>query len=420
MLCSNCGTDSTSKSVFCATCGFPVTQVPLSSSLIDRLQPKTARLLCYSLWWVSGIAFLFLKKSDKIIRFNAWQSIITFGIFSLIILSFNLLPPISSIFVYSLAAIVYWVIVTLSAMLWVFLMFTNYRGQMFMLPVVGNLTQKILEWNHPGYFTLERIRYAGARSPGNDPGVIPLFDRQHSRHTADQCFPDHTAAVLASDITGGRKPAGVVSSSCALITDTSQFGSGKLKIALDGAIKAVACTTELRDAYTAAHQQRVARLALGIAQEMGLSQEQIEAVYMAASIHDVGKIRIPAEILSKPGSLTGEELNIVKSHCQAGYDILKTIEFPFPIAQMVLQHHERMNGSGYPSGISGDDILLEARILSVADVVEAMATHRPYRPSLGEQSALAEIKKNRGILYDSEVVDACVKVVAERGLPSFQ
>jgi HD-GYP domain-containing protein (c-di-GMP phosphodiesterase class II) len=131
---------------------------------------------------------------------------------------------------------------------------------------------------------------------------------------------------------------------------------------------------------------------------------------MTATIHDLGKIQIPAEILSKPGKLTDNEFNLIKTHPQVGYDILKGIEFPWPIAQIVLQHHERVNGSGYPQGLSGEDILLEARILAVADVVEAMASHRPYRPALGTDKALEEIEKNKGKLYDSEVADACIRL----------
>ena len=189
----------------------------------------------------------------------------------------------------------------------------------------------------------------------------------------------------------------------------------KLLNAMQGAIQAMAMTVEIRDPYTAGHQQRVTKLALAIAKEMGLPEEQVDGIGMAGIVHDIGKIYVPAEILSKPGRLTEPEFSMIKIHPQAGYDILKTVEFPWPIAQIVLQHHERMDGSGYPSGISGEDILLEARILGVADVVEAMASHRPYRPALGIDKALEEISQNRGVLYDPEVVDACLKLFAEKG-----
>ncbi|MDO9515561.1 MAG: HD domain-containing phosphohydrolase, partial [Syntrophales bacterium] len=153
-----------------------------------------------------------------------------------------------------------------------------------------------------------------------------------------------------------------------------------------------------------------------IAKEMGLSEEQVEGVRMAGIIHDLGKISIPADILSKPGNLSKLEFDLITSHPRVGYDILKTIEFPWPVAQIVLQHHERMDGSGYPQGLSGNDILLEARVLGVADVVEAMVSHRPYRSALDVDKALEEISNNGGsVLYDAEVVDACLRLFAEKG-----
>jgi HD-GYP domain-containing protein (c-di-GMP phosphodiesterase class II) len=184
--------------------------------------------------------------------------------------------------------------------------------------------------------------------------------------------------------------------------------------ALEGTVNALASVAEVRDPYTAGHQQRVTRLAVAIATEMGLPQEQIEGIHVAGTLHDVGKLHVPAEILSKPGKLNEAEFNLVKLHSQAGYDILKTVEFPWPVAQIVLQHHERLDGSGYPQGLSGEDILLEAKILAVADVVEAMASHRPYRPSLGMGQALDEISKKSGILYDPKVVDACFKLFYDK------
>jgi putative two-component system response regulator len=188
----------------------------------------------------------------------------------------------------------------------------------------------------------------------------------------------------------------------------------RLRKALDGSIQAMALTVVMRDPYTAGHQQRVAALACAIGRELGLSDDQIDGLRMAATIHDIGKISIPAEILSKPGRINEIEFSLIKTHPRVGYDILKTIEFPWPIARVVLQHHERINGSGYPSGLPGEDILIEARILGVADVVEAMASHRPYRPALGVEAAFEEITQNRGTLYDSHVVDACLKVFREK------
>ena len=191
--------------------------------------------------------------------------------------------------------------------------------------------------------------------------------------------------------------------------------SKKLQELIEDIIQAIALMTELRDPYTSGHQQRVTELACAIAKEMGLNKEVLEEIRVAGSLHDVGKMYVPSEILTKPGRLTEIEFDMIKTHPKAGYDILKTIEFPWPIAPIVLQHHERMDGSGYPSGLLTKDILLEARILGVADVVEAMASHRPYRPVVGIDEALAEISQKRGSLYDPEVVDACLKLFVEKG-----
>jgi response regulator RpfG family c-di-GMP phosphodiesterase len=197
-------------------------------------------------------------------------------------------------------------------------------------------------------------------------------------------------------------------------TTELQKSVATLRKALEGSIHAMALTVVMRDPYTAGHQQRVADLACAIAKEMGFLDDQIDCIRMAATIHDLGKISVPAEILSKPGSITEIEFNLIKAHPQVGYDILKSIEFPWPIAQVVLQHHERIDGSGYPSGLSGDEILTEASILGVADVVEAMASHRPYRPAQGIDSALEEISQHRGACYRPDVVDACLRVFKEK------
>ncbi len=189
----------------------------------------------------------------------------------------------------------------------------------------------------------------------------------------------------------------------------------KQQRAMEGTVQAMAFTIETRDPYTAGHQRRVTQLAQAIAEEMKLPEEQIEGIRMAGDLHDIGKIYVPAEILSKPGKISDNEYNIIKTHPKVGYDILKQIEFPWPIADIVLQHHERMDGSGYPAGLRGDEILMPARILAVADVIEAMATHRPYRPALTIDAALDEISRNRGRLYDSDVVDACLRVFQIKG-----
>ncbi|HQQ86740.1 MAG TPA: PAS domain S-box protein [Smithellaceae bacterium] len=188
----------------------------------------------------------------------------------------------------------------------------------------------------------------------------------------------------------------------------------RLRKTLGTMIQAMSAAVEARDPYTSGHQRRVAALARSIAAEMNLSRDQIEGIRMAASIHDMGKISIPAEILSMPRKLSKLEFDLVKTHSQAGHDIIKDIDFPWPIANIILQHHERIDGSGYPHGLRGDNILLEARILAVADVVEAMASYRPYRPALGLDTALEEITRNKNILYDGEVVEACLKIFREK------
>jgi len=179
-------------------------------------------------------------------------------------------------------------------------------------------------------------------------------------------------------------------------------------------VDALSSAVELRDPYTSGHQRRVAALACAIAEEMGLSAEEIQVIRVAALLHDIGKaLFVPIEILSKPGKLTDLEMALIREHPKAGYEILRKVEFPWPVAEIVYQHHERLDGSGYPRGLKGEEILLEARIIAVADVVEAMSSHRPYRPALGVDEALAEIRKNAGKLYDPKVVEACIRVFAK-------
>jgi PAS domain S-box-containing protein len=187
-----------------------------------------------------------------------------------------------------------------------------------------------------------------------------------------------------------------------------------LRKAMGGTIEAIVHVVETKDPYTAGHQNRVADLARAIGTEMHLPADTVEGIRMAGVIHDIGKISVPAEILSKPGKLSQKEFELIKDHPQTGYEVLKDVEFPWPIARIILQHHERLDGSGYPQGLKGEDMLLEARIIAVADVIEAIASHRPYRPARGIEAALAEIEQNKGVLYDASVVDACVKLFRER------
>jgi response regulator RpfG family c-di-GMP phosphodiesterase len=189
----------------------------------------------------------------------------------------------------------------------------------------------------------------------------------------------------------------------------------KLKTSLLDSITALAAIVEMRDPYTAGHQRRVAQIAVAIAREQQLTEEQIEGIHLASVVHDVGKIRVPAEILSKPGKLTELEFGLIKEHAQNGYEILHTIDFPWPIAQIVLQHHERLDGSGYPQALGNGEILLEAKILAVADVVESMISHRPYRPALGLDVALENIAFNKGTLFDPAIVETCIKLFREQG-----
>ncbi len=193
----------------------------------------------------------------------------------------------------------------------------------------------------------------------------------------------------------------------------------KLRQSMKQAILAMARIVEVRDPYTAGHQERVACLARAIAQTLGLPEDEVSGIYYASLVHDIGKISIPGEILSKPGRLSSAEFALIRLHPQAGYDIVRSIDFPWPVNDIVLQHHERLDGSGYPEGLAGDQISYGAVIVAVADVVEAMSSHRPYRPALGVEAALDEIRKNRGRLYDPGVVDACESIVLARGLDAL-
>jgi putative two-component system response regulator len=197
-------------------------------------------------------------------------------------------------------------------------------------------------------------------------------------------------------------------------------GEARLRQTMTGFVSTIDRIVEYRDPYTAGHERRVGLLAAAIGREMGLEAWQVEGLMYGGFVHDVGKIFAPAEILTRPGRLNEMEMAIVRAHSRVGHDILKDVEFPWPVAQMALQHHERWDGSGYPDGLAGEAILLEARVLAVADVVESMASHRPYRPSLGLEAALAEIEARSGTLYDPAVVAACLRLFREQGFPMPQ
>jgi putative nucleotidyltransferase with HDIG domain len=197
--------------------------------------------------------------------------------------------------------------------------------------------------------------------------------------------------------------------------DAAHEASRKLMRSLEQTIAMMARAVEKRDPSTSGHQQRVAQIAVAIAQQMELAPERIEGLRLGATIHDIGKLHTPAELLTRPGKLLALELELIRQHPLTGYEIVKDVEFPWPVAQMVLQHHERMDGTGYPQGLKGEEILLEARILAVADVVDGMSTHRPHRPALGLEAALREIERMRGRWLDPQAVDACLRLFREQG-----
>ncbi len=244
--------------------------------------------------------------------------------------------------------------------------------------------------------------------------ILPLqYDGESlgmlSIHSADQAAFDDDEVSLMQEL-GEDLSYGI----CALRNRVERMeGLHRIQSTMEETIQALASTVEFRDPYTAGHQRRVAQLATEIAREMGLTDDRVTGLYLAAVIHDIGKIRVPVEVLTRPGRLSRTEYEIVMAHVEAGYEIIKSIDFPWPIADIVRQHHERLDGSGYPLGVGGETLLLESRILAVADVVEAISSFRPYRPGLGLDHALGEIEAGRDKLFDGEVVDACLRLFRE-------
>ncbi|MGD0168731.1 MAG: PAS domain S-box protein [Smithella sp.] len=254
-------------------------------------------------------------------------------------------------------------------------------------------------------------------SPTADPARTVLMELEQYCKDGSLIWVELAASFLRDN---NFKPTGILT----VTRDITErkLSEAKLKQTLDSLRRAVGTTiqvlvsaVESRDTYTSGHQSRSADLACVIAKEIGLDQDKIEGIHMAGIIHDIGKLSIPAEILSKPTKLTELQFSLIKQHSRSGYEMLKNVESPWPLAEIVYQHHERLDGSGYPRNLKGDEILIEARIMAVADVVEAMASHRPYRPTLGIEAALEEIEKNKGILYDKTVADACLKLFREKG-----
>jgi PAS domain S-box-containing protein/putative nucleotidyltransferase with HDIG domain len=274
------------------------------------------------------------------------------------------------------------------------------------------LGKSAFELIHPNDHEKARENLMKTLKEGNVRNVEYTMIRKDGSH-----FIGELSASLIKDIEG--EPKAFIASTRDITArrraeEELKRSSKKLRRAIEATIRAMAITVERRDPYTAGHQQRTTQLACAIANEMGLSGEQIEGIQVAGSLHDIGKIYIPAEILNKPGQLTEIEMALIRTHSQVGYDILKTIDFPWPVAQIVLQHHEKCDGSGYPNGLTCAEIILEARILCVADFVEAFSSHRPYRPAHGINMALEEISKNRDILFDSEVVNICLELFSKK------
>jgi PAS domain S-box-containing protein len=250
-----------------------------------------------------------------------------------------------------------------------------------------------------------------------DPARTALIDLEEYCKDGSTIWVELTLSFLRDS---NFKPTGILTvardiTKRKLTEDKLQQTLESLRKAIGTTIQVLVSAVESRDSYTSGHQSRSADLACAIATEMGLDQEKIEGILMAGIIHDIGKLSIPAEILSKPTKLTEIEFSLIKEHSRSGYEMLKDVESPWPLAEIVYQHHERMNGSGYPRNLKGNEIITESQILAVADVVEAMASHRPYRPTLGIKAALEEIEKNRGILYDNAVADACLRLFREKG-----
>lgn len=256
---------------------------------------------------------------------------------------------------------------------------------------VGSLASRLFGFVFPADAAFQRRAFTTPLQPGKPPFRLSLFP------VGEDSFVCVMQEPLSKRID-------------APLTESLQ----RLRGVFESTVQAIAITVETRDPYTAGHQRRAAELACAIAEEMGLSAEQTDCIRTAALIHDIGKISVPAEILSKPTLLSMMELSLIKTHPQAGYDILKDIAFPWPIARVVLEHHERLDGSGYPNGLSGDELLLESRVLSVADVVEAIASNRPYRPAHSLDKAMEEIWEKRGVLYDDAVVSSCLSILKEK------
>ena len=301
------------------------------------------------------------------------------------------------------------------------IVFANKRAEDLFCLTINEITQRgysAPEWHITDFdgnsFPEEQLPFTQVMNTGN-----PVYGVRHAIELSgrQRVFLSINAAPIFDD-------QGHIGEVVMTIDDITKYRQAEEKIqqniiklekSMEDTIKAMSLIVETRDPYTAGHQDKVAKLAAAIAEKLNLSEEQIKGIQMAGFIHDIGKMYIPADILSKPGKLSSIEMQLIRTHSQAGYDIMKDVEFPWPVARIILEHHERMDGSGYPRNLKGEDICMEARIIAVADVVEAMASHRPYRAGLGIDAALNEIEKNSGIFYDKTVADACLRIFREKG-----
>ncbi len=285
-------------------------------------------------------------------------------------------------------------------------------GEPAALIEVNDVACRQLGYTREELLTLPPVAVIGWNHRGGSPPWDQLLAQEHTLFEAS--LVDRAGRRIPMEISAHRCELDGQPAVLSVARDITERKSVEvLQKTMKGAISAIARIVETRDPYTAGHQRRVAQLAEVIARELGLSEWQVEGIRVAGGLHDVGKVIVPAEILSRPGQLNEYEMSIIRIHPQTGYEILSGIEFPWPVAQIVRQHHEKLDGSGYPQGLTGESILLEARVLAVADVVEAMSSHRPYRPALGIEPALAEIERGKSSAYDPRVVEACVRVLEQ-------
>jgi uncharacterized membrane protein len=377
-----------------------------------RLPINVAIALCYLWVWVSGIAMLLIEKRNQVVRFHACQSILTFGTLTVILCLLALIPPVPYGIIYFLLMALWVILIAVGVYIWLLLLIRAFMGKSYTLPFAGGKATVMSAWFERRFVTGQAAigePAAAASAKLAEPKFCKVCGKELPAKAVfcPECGEKQLQEVMAEIGKLGRTIESEQSADRRITT--------AIRKALDSTVNTVTVIGEKRDPYTAGHQRRVTSLARAIAGLMELPPGQIEGLTVAGQLHDIGKISVPSDILNKPGRLSEGEMIVIKGHSQVSYDILKDIEFPWPVAEIVYQHHERLDGSGYPRGIRDKNVLLEAKILCVADVVEAMASHRPYRPALGVDAALEEISKHAGKLYDPGVVDACIRLFREQG-----